>query len=38
MRIFSDDFDAKEWYLDQMEKGTRFASDEDPYGWDDLGD
>jgi hypothetical protein len=38
MRIFSDDFDAKEWYLDQMEKGTLFASDEDPYGWDDLGD
>jgi hypothetical protein len=38
MHIFSEGFDAQAWYLDQMEKGARFYSDEDPYGWDDLGD
>jgi hypothetical protein len=32
---FSDGFDAQGWYTEQMLKGSRFESDEDPYGWDE---
>lgn len=35
--IFSEGFDAKEFYLEKMSEGWSFTSDEDPYGWDDLG-
>ena len=34
---FSDGFDAKAFYMEKMEQGWSFRSDEDPYGWDDLG-
>ena len=36
-RTFSDGFDAKEFYMEKMSQGWSFSSDEDPYGWDDLG-
>ena len=33
---FSDGFNAEAWYYDQMSKGKRFESPEDPYGWDEA--
>lgn len=34
---FSEGFDAKAFYMEKMSEGWSFRSDEDPYGWDDLG-
>jgi hypothetical protein len=32
---FSDEFDAAGWYMQKMQEGISFSSDEDPYGWDE---